>query len=206
MVSLAYPAGILCVKPPKNARGCNMAFLERMLPHPGPPPKRVQFVSFRDAIACDHIRFRYVRRTISNGQERFGMQCKDCGFVDDRTWLGRKKAAEIYQCSADEWNEYHDHFTRQMRDKRLLAYLDAREEFKRSTTVEWWDWYNKYLNSAPWLKLRAAILKRDNYSCGLCGLGADQVHHLSYDRVGYEEDGDLISVCKNCHNNIHRGR
>lgn len=32
-----------------------------------------------------------------------------------------------------------------------------------------------------------------------------EVHHLTYERVGYEMLFDLISVCDPCHEQLHRG-
>jgi hypothetical protein len=31
------------------------------------------------------------------------------------------------------------------------------------------------------------------------------VHHLTYERVGYEDLDDLVSVCEDCHETVHQG-
>lgn len=67
--------------------------------------------------------------------------------------------------------------------------------------------YGQKLNNRPeWEKIRAAVLKRDLYTCQCCGSGSrPQVHHISYAILGIEELALewLITVCRNCHEAIH---
>jgi 5-methylcytosine-specific restriction endonuclease McrA len=93
----------------------------------------------------------------------------------------------------------------------LTARLEAEErEYywqrhieKKERRGEWWDWYNRYLKCSPWLALRQRVLTRDGFRCRICRAPAEQVHHLTYARVGYEELGDLVSVCTRCHERAH---
>lgn len=74
-------------------------------------------------------------------------------------------------------------------------------------------WYREYLKSGHWERLRERILRRSNWKCERCGERAGysmkgnkiglQVHHLSYERVGYEHDDDLIVLCFACHAKEH---
>lgn len=49
------------------------------------------------------------------------------------------------------------------------------------------------------------VLIRDGNLCQNCKIKpAEQVHHKTYERLYNEELEDLISVCKNCHDEIHR--
>lgn len=48
--------------------------------------------------------------------------------------------------------------------------------------------------------LRARLLPA---LCACCGLTATQLHHRTYERVGCEDDGDLVAVCRECHGRIH---
>lgn len=66
--------------------------------------------------------------------------------------------------------------------------------------------YEEYLNSSDWSRIRARILRRDNYKCRICGSGINvQVHHLRYpDAWGEEQDEDLIVLCDRCHAEVHR--
>ena len=64
--------------------------------------------------------------------------------------------------------------------------------------------YKSYINSKAWEEKARRIRRRDGYRCQICG--ADdlplEVHHLTYDNLGYEDDDDLITVCHSCHEKI----
>lgn len=64
----------------------------------------------------------------------------------------------------------------------------------------------EYLQSEAWQRKRYVVLKRDNWTCVYCGKGASQVHHKQYakNNIGSEPIDWLVSVCKNCHDQIHR--
>jgi len=180
-----------------------MAFIEKMFPHPGPPPERSPVSSELELLRCEHVRFRYVRRVLRNGAVRFGMQCRACGHAEPTTWLGARRAAENYQCSPEDWQDFDDDFTREIFVRRIAMYREIRERYRGEHSRAWWAWYGQYLRSGAWQKLRSRILVRDKYMCGACGEAAHEVHHLTYARVGYEDDDDLISVCESCHHKIH---
>ena len=67
---------------------------------------------------------------------------------------------------------------------------------------------SKY-STPEWRAKRAAILKRDNYKCQMCGDSATQVHHINYreenwfynvgDKVWRSPDSHLVSLCSTCH-------
>lgn len=66
--------------------------------------------------------------------------------------------------------------------------------------------YDEFLKSPYWRKVRIVVLKRDNNSCRSCGSSEDlHIHHLTYKHHLKELDNldDLITLCKNCHNEIH---
>jgi CRISPR system Cascade subunit CasD len=54
-------------------------------------------------------------------------------------------------------------------------------------------------NSPQWDAARASRLKLDHGLCVFCKSPAVEVHHVSYENVGYETDTDLRSLCKICH-------
>ena len=68
------------------------------------------------------------------------------------------------------------------------------------------DYYRDYLKSDEWKRKRYVVLKRDNWRCVYCGGRATQVHHTKYARynIGREPIEWLVSVCKDCHESIHR--
>lgn len=63
--------------------------------------------------------------------------------------------------------------------------------------------YYKYLQSESWFATRDRV-KAARPVCECCGLyTTDQVHHLTYERVGNELDDDLLAVCRPCHAGLH---
>lgn len=68
------------------------------------------------------------------------------------------------------------------------------------------DYYRDYLKSDAWKRKRYVVLKRDNWRCVYCGERATQVHHTKYAKynIGKEPIEWLVSVCKDCHEAIHR--
>lgn len=80
------------------------------------------------------------------------------------------------------------------------------------------DEYSRYLKSPEWQERRALAITRTNGKCQDCldeggwrgGASnevsvpyAEQVHHLTYDRVGRELPGDLVALCERYHNARH---
>lgn len=63
-----------------------------------------------------------------------------------------------------------------------------------------------YLQSQQWQAKRKAILLRDNYTCQKCtasNIPLD-VHHLHYQNIGNEPLTDLVSLCRTCHDEVHK--
>lgn len=59
--------------------------------------------------------------------------------------------------------------------------------------------YERYIHSADWRAKAERRMEMDGYICQVCGKDASDVHHLTYDRFGHEEMGDLVSLCRKCH-------
>jgi hypothetical protein len=74
----------------------------------------------------------------------------------------------------------------------------SKSALSHSAAYEW------YLASPSWQERREWILKRANYICEKCKKRpATQVHHLTYDRIFNELPTDLVTLCKQCHAEIH---
>ena len=74
------------------------------------------------------------------------------------------------------------------------------------------DFAKALYNSKEWEVVRKTALMRDNYLCTKCGRPAEEVHHIIH--LSPENIGDtnitlnldnLISLCKDCHFEQHRG-
>ena len=56
---------------------------------------------------------------------------------------------------------------------------------------------------------REAVLHRDRYTCQCCGKKNTrlEVHHIIYrSQGGTDDENNLITLCENCHSNIHDGK
>lgn len=73
---------------------------------------------------------------------------------------------------------------------------------------------DKFYNSRPWRNLRLKALERDHHECQMCKKNpnvnkivfANTVHHIQEikDRPDLAMDLDnLVSLCRNCHEEIH---
>ncbi len=64
--------------------------------------------------------------------------------------------------------------------------------------------YEEYLQTETWAKKRKERMTTDCYKCTQCGSTDNlQVHHKTYERLGYERMDDLSTMCKECHFKIH---
>ena len=56
---------------------------------------------------------------------------------------------------------------------------------------------------------REAVLHRDKYTCQICGKKHTrlEVHHIKYrSQGGTDDDNNLITLCEDCHSDIHDGK
>lgn len=64
--------------------------------------------------------------------------------------------------------------------------------------------YRQYIESDAWKRKRERRLIHDGYRCKLCGSAKNlQVHHVTYERLGFEQMDDLVTLCKDCHESVH---
>jgi 5-methylcytosine-specific restriction endonuclease McrA len=89
------------------------------------------------------------------------------------------------------------------REVANIQKLIRRSKFKAIGTTKRKQDYQDYLASEEWQEKRREILTRDRFKCRHCGNDATEVHHLTYVRIFREELDDLVSVCRNCHQDIH---
>jgi 5-methylcytosine-specific restriction endonuclease McrA len=65
--------------------------------------------------------------------------------------------------------------------------------------------YGQYLESR-WWKFRRGLKLKDEPKCQNpeCKFEYElEVHHLSYENLGDEKDGDLMVLCVRCHDDLH---
>lgn len=65
--------------------------------------------------------------------------------------------------------------------------------------------YSIYLQLDHWQKVKKAMYSMKS-RCHVCFIGEENlnIHHLTYENIGNEGYFDLVVLCKDCHNKIHR--
>jgi hypothetical protein len=64
--------------------------------------------------------------------------------------------------------------------------------------------YREYLQTARWKELSKTCKERAGNRCQLCNSPHRlQTHHRTYERRGFENDGDLTVLCDSCHETFH---
>ena len=64
--------------------------------------------------------------------------------------------------------------------------------------------YYEYLKTAAWQEQRQRIFRRDGFRCVCCGETKNlNVHHITYENLGTEQECDLVTLCQPCHEKIH---
>ena len=105
------------------------------------------------------------------------------------------------------WENHFYNMFKLIFDKRselLRSYYSIVNEVKG----DWWEVYHNYLKSEERKLKRNNRLLLDDYKCFFHNIkGCDSnnlhVHHIHYDNVGNEMLEDLVTVCKDCHSEIH---
>ena len=70
----------------------------------------------------------------------------------------------------------------------------------------WKYMYGDYLKSHQWKDKAKQAKERAGNRCQLCNSPNKlQVHHRTYERIGLEDNSDLIVLCDSCHRKFHFG-
>ena len=65
--------------------------------------------------------------------------------------------------------------------------------------------YADYLRTAHWQRVRELAVEQAGHACDLCARTNQlEVHHRTYERLGFERQSDLIVLCDDCHEDFHR--
>ena len=136
------------------------------------------------------------RRVLRNGTVTFWRQCTICGAAI---------APAATRAVAMRWAKGHpadfDETLKQIYAETRKADLAAARVARRK---EWFSWYDQYLLSDEWRRLRALVFDRCGGLCEGCrSAPAEQVHHRSYEHAGNEFLFELVALCVDCHRRIH---
>lgn len=150
---------------------------------------------------CKHP---YLNVTVDDKNQekrRLHRQCLTCGGCVDRgkPLAFKKYSNEIrHEFSHYNFNKWHEERTNE------ASYLWESVKQINSQTSRFGK-YREYLNSEKWKMKRTDVLIRDNHLCQECNnKPAIDVHHKTYENLYNEPLEDLISLCRECHTEIHR--
>lgn len=165
---------------------------------------------------CNHSNMLPRLWVLSNGVRRVALQCQACG---ERQDSGVRSAdyPNFEQLPPFDEELREDARTavhkaletlRRVRDEAMQAHDSRRQEMSEweqlSANQEWWERYNRYLQTPEWRAKRERVLERDDHLCQAClKREATQAHHLTYKRVFSEPLFDLVGVCMVCHAALH---
>lgn len=103
------------------------------------------------------------------------------------TFLFTMRQPKIFAPIRDDWSIR----------RRLLASLGFKD-------------YASYLASDIWSSIRLSVMKRENWTCQVCGLPAKDVHHRRYTRGNLlgllgKDLRHLYALCRTCHESVTFG-
>lgn len=156
--------------------------------------------------ACDHpdpvVRF----RTRANRTQVYVLQCLSCG--RELKTLAKTSPEVLRQAERIPFDEaLAQQKDEEQRANRESYWQQQRAQMQAETEKqqqEWWDWYNRYLESPRWKAKRALVMKRAGGMCEGCLIRpATQVHHTTYKHAGDELLFELVAICADCHRRIH---
>jgi hypothetical protein len=154
---------------------------------------------------CDHLRHEVRQRIDAAGRPFYQHQCLDCGARLGTAVAAAKALADGRQPAPFDEDLFQEG------DRKLARHFDEQRAALNRAIDERWAGrrlaYEAYLLSEAWRNKRAEALRRDEGVCQGCrARPATQVHHLTYAHLGDELLFELISVCADCHERIHRDR
>ena len=137
--------------------------------------------------------------------------CRACGYLMDNRFSREYDFADFaglyYDCqfyneNTDEFFSDHDNGTLEpvffrASPERSDCYIIKCPHFRHLD-------YETWMYSKEWRQKRNRKLKEAGYKCEICGTAKNlQVHHITYENLGYEPMDDLLVVCKKCHEKLH---
>jgi 5-methylcytosine-specific restriction endonuclease McrA len=159
---------------------------------------------------CLHESTVMTQKIDSLGHDHYRLRCLVCGRmvkpikkVDALKILdGSRAPNDEHTCAQVRHDPDNDYFRLRsyLRDEYYRLSFQYPQELIEQRSI----YYRRYLKTARWKKLAAAVFDRDNNTCQSCG-STDflHCHHNTYVRLSVEEMSDLITYCARCHNNHH---
>jgi len=177
-------------------------------------PEWKHWERYEELYGCDHSQTIATQYTKNNGVVCVALQCKKCG---EKTREVRK--ADYDLSKIPKFGETFRDKMRALADERRNALREQWEqENKReyetkqgAENLAYWRKYNDYLRTEHWQKIRRRVLVRDGFLCQNCFCKITEsnfhAHHISYkayNKLGYSFAFEVVSLCRPCHEDVHR--
>ena len=153
-------------------------------------------------LECEHD-FVLILFELSNGSLQLRNYCKLCHYRDSH--IISQKGYDISKIPVKQESSFTSFIGSIYNDEseeRKLFISGLRE--KQQT--EFYKKYTDYINSEKWQTKRNEIIFRDKFKCQICGVKANDVHHLSYAHFESEYGFELVSLCNECHINEYHSK
>jgi 5-methylcytosine-specific restriction endonuclease McrA len=190
--------------------------LSDMMPHADLPPwteyieawQKEHKPIYSTLFDCLHESTVMTQKIDSIGREHYYVRCTICGrragTIKKRDAI--KKLAGVVPPDDDQLTTHirNDGDYWRIRSELRAENNRLRAEYPQKFIEQRSIYYRRYLKTARWKKLAAAVFDRDNNTCQSCG-STDflHCHHNTYVRLSVEEMSDLITYCARCHKNHH---
>jgi hypothetical protein len=144
-----------------------------------------------EVIECQHD-YHKVKKTIRGGSIQLRKQCLKCGNMEGQPLPQKGVNLQTTPIAIEIPNTWED-----FKNERLLL-VDRLEKAKKAIR-------QKYYDSPEWKVKHKLVLQRDDHKCQACqDKPAVQAHHLTYKHWKNEPLFDLVAVCVECHESIHK--
>lgn len=125
---------------------------------------------------------------------------QESGYLTKQQPTGLAKMHGLYK--RGEWDRHVFARLRGNKKKTMKRYVKILKEHLWNLGYER---YSDYLSGSYWAHYRECYFMKHEKVCFLCNKhGGIQLHHLCYDRLGSEQEGDVVPLCDDCHCRAHR--
>ena len=150
--------------------------------------------------SCDHSHSELRERTVRGGGKQCVHQCLRCGSACSNP-VKREVAL------AENGGKELPAFDEQLLSSWEAAAKESSDGIMNADDSAFWLAYDEYLAGSVWKRKRELVFERANGICEGCRESpATQVHHLLYEHVGDEFLFELVAVCDECHDRLHRSK
>jgi len=158
--------------------------------------KQIAYAEIEARYACGHPERELRHRVLVDKRESYVTQCIRCGHTSNPI----KAKDALAQVNGKIIPEYDYTLGDIWRAAKSAEYIETYILLKPSLRKE----YEAYLASDQWKQFRESVILRSGNRCEICETGqVEEIHHLTYTRIGNENLEDLLGVCQPCHRAIH---